>query len=150
MRRLARHVFTFATAVSLVLWVAVCALWVRSYWTADELRRTDGSYRIASVDGRFYVQPGAIPDDIGMSGWALLGFGRWTAPADATIWAIMFPHWFVALLAAPLPALALASMTRVRRRATRRRAGFCPACGYDLRASPQRCPECGAATPLLP
>lgn len=48
--------------------------------------------------------------------------------------------WLPALLAAVLPALWTARLIKSRRA---RRRGFCPACGYDLRASPQRCPECG-------
>jgi hypothetical protein len=43
MRRLARHAFTALAALSLLLCVAVCGLWVRSYYVSDAVfRRTDG------------------------------------------------------------------------------------------------------------
>src|SRR5262249_43956953 len=53
------------------------------------------------------------------------------------------PHWFLALLFAVLPAVRLRAMLRDRRV---NRDGLCPVCGYDLRATPERCPECGRET----
>ncbi|HZN64831.1 MAG TPA: hypothetical protein VFB66_05985 [Tepidisphaeraceae bacterium] len=41
--------------------------------------------------------------------------------------------------------VAVIPVMRRRGRAARLKAGQCPACGYDLRATPERCPECGAA-----
>ena len=47
-----------------------------------------------------------------------------------------------AVLASILPLLWLALLVR-RIRRKRTMIGRCLACGYDLRATPQRCPECG-------
>ena len=50
------------------------------------------------------------------------------------------PDWFLAVITAILPAIFLWRVYRNRREI---RAGLCASCGYDLRATPDRCPECG-------
>ena len=55
------------------------------------------------------------------------------------------PAQLLSELALVVPLLWLTSMLLRRHRARRRAAaGLCPACGYDVRSSPERCPECGA------
>ncbi|MDB5291248.1 MAG: hypothetical protein JWL69_2489 [Phycisphaerales bacterium] len=55
-------------------------------------------------------------------------------------WGVAASWWYLSILTAVYPCWCFA------RRLARRfhpAVGFCQACGYDLRASPHRCPECG-------
>jgi len=62
---------------------------------------------------------------------------------------LILPHWALLLLGA-IPIGMLQWIDYLRRRGQRRaRAGLCVRCGYDLRATPQCCPECGTAVPAL-
>ena len=61
---------------------------------------------------------------------------------DEPVWNVQLAvaYWLPAV-AFGLPPLALLAARRLTRRCNR--PGLCPACGYDLRATPERCPECG-------
>jgi hypothetical protein len=72
------------------------------------------------------------------------GRNRWDR---TTTTMILFPMPLFALLLALLPVGELLLYRRRRLRSRRTSGGLCAVCGYDLRATPQKCPECGATPP---
>ena len=161
-----RRLLNLLTALSLLLCVAACVLWVRSYFRGD-------SYYSGTPDGsQVYVDSGrgylsltrsSVNPLFNRTGRAwgsnrtpqypmsgrpstpseLLGF--WsidmrTSSGPGRRWIVPY-WWLVGVTAAPPAYLAV----NWRRRLARSRAakGLCPQCGYDLRATPGRCPECG-------
>jgi hypothetical protein len=72
---------------------------------------------------------------------SVFGFAFWDQSlARAYLIGISAPCWFLALLPLIYPGLYFRSI-RIRR--NRVRNNLCISCGYDLRESPERCPECG-------
>ncbi|MCY2950687.1 MAG: hypothetical protein NTU53_01765 [Planctomycetota bacterium] len=82
-----------------------------------------------------------------VTSWSLLGIvGGFTLapPATAREIHVSVPYWLLTALLAFYPARR--AWTR-RRQMRRLRLGLCLTCGYDLRASKDRCPECGSPIP---
>ena len=74
-----------------------------------------------------------------------VGTTLWLADLRYALLAV--PYWLLLLTAATPATIAIARARRARSRAT---SGRCVACGYDLRESHDRCPECGAANLARP
>ncbi len=67
------------------------------------------------------------------------GVGSQAAPYRDAAFAVWLPDYF---LIGVLSLFAVYCRTILRRRFA---SGLCPVCGYDLRATPDKCPECGTA-----
>jgi hypothetical protein len=74
-----------------------------------------------------------VPVDAPM-GNALIDERNWNA-------AYVVPSWLLILIFGIPPAARIYAWRRHRRRLAR--TGHCSHCGYDMRATPNRCPECG-------
>jgi hypothetical protein len=171
---LRRHLFNLLTALSLLLFAGLCVLWIRSHerghragyrFVSDHgppvwcqhvtLGWGNGIFVFGLERHVTAAEPPAAPIWETHAPWApsqlfhirpRRGFGQGaTREYDkgqviAQSWGIAFPIWVPAGLLAAVPATRL-----VRRLRRRNRPGLCRVCGYDLRATPGRCPECGTA-----
>ena len=177
-----RRLFNFASALSLVLCFASCALWIKSYRQPDELhwrRYAQGDETIAmifSAEGRillrrehshnepvpkryhrgidwFHPPSANIECFIGQvkrpnrraphyfeAMGLVVAWGPLSPPEDDVVQdAAIVPFRLFFCLSFALP-LVWTAKALSRRRFDH---NYCPVCGYDLRATPHRCPECG-------
>lgn len=151
MKRLARRMFNLATVVSLVLCTATTVLWVRSYLPPNlnwGFRDGNGILVFNDFNPEFAFDdllriarnPGYIRGGWRVGGVEVIRGGFTDTGNPKKYWLIALPLPYLMILLAVLPALWWASAGRERHRRT---TGLCPGCGYDLRATPDRCPECG-------
>ena len=167
-----RRLLNLLTVLSLSLCAAAAVFWVRSLFACDAVSyeasrdRTDNPQLVLYAathrhgigaglhwDARGRVRPRWEwnrdgPRDYEAGGWpegSVFNRLKFTASeyrgGPHRIFAAAAPYWFLLLTASILPGARLASLWRHRHRA---RQGLCRACGYDLRATTDRCPECGA------
>jgi hypothetical protein len=95
-------------------------------WRSDPLQEPAG-----------YAPPTTTPGRGAVRWQRTTGRQYWRDYDQRRLW---IRYWMLAVLAGAWPTTALLVRHVHSRRA---RAGLCPACGYDLRATPDRCPECG-------
>jgi hypothetical protein len=171
-----RRLFTLASVLALLLCLATCALWLRSYWAGEllmmdfDVRPTPGRvdehgtywvgtsrYRVAEVvssRGTLHVGLGAGSGPGRAKAWTstcreyagdpsasepLVSFSS-DVLGGYRCWELTLSFGVVGAAALVLPGIWLLLNARRRRRES---GAACRKCGYGLRASRDRCPECG-------
>ena len=138
--------------------VATVVLWVRSYQGPDFVKYTSpNAWFLGVTSGHgtidvLYIptwaqdpefRTGRYPPDVYYGtrySKRFLGFGTSVIRPELGDRYVNIPHWFVASFSGATSALCARAWCRQRRRM---QSGQCAKCGYDLRATPTRCPECG-------
>ena len=174
-----RRLLNVLTALSLLLCVAVAALWGRSYFVFDDghFLVGDRSLGVGSFRGEISLSQvkagplaGHFPTEwrttlvakidqsqerlSAQCQWRLLGAGVgrhvfWAGEPlkPLTNRVLVLPYWLLAVVTSAPPAMRGIRLLRARRRLIH---SVCPHGGYDLRATPARCPECGTPCPPSP
>ncbi|MGA2443731.1 MAG: hypothetical protein ABSH08_22480 [Tepidisphaeraceae bacterium] len=101
-----------------------------------------GHREIPSLRGGMGYRDNTFLERRGFRFWFFHGTGSALHQKSAMGTGCTFPHWFGVLLLLALPT----RWTFLNRR-NLRESGTCKHCGYDLRATPDRCPECGTIPP---
>ena len=142
-----RRLFTVASAMSLLLCVAAFSTWATFNERVVFLRRDGGLYRflhalgsLVSLHPLHAPNTRRLPEICFFSFQGRIGFG-WAWSDVLFDRELSAPFGLIMVLTACMLLIWLAS----RRPSTK--SGVCRSCGYDLRASNGRCPECGTPIP---
>lgn len=173
--RVKRPIYAAALGLDALLCATTILLWSTSAWrhyhvaaavgeTSGELLLTD--YELTTTvergpgrrNGSFaqVIDPRTLPGSVYKypprdfpNRWWIVRWHRGARGGNVFIppthvLSVRFPFWLIILPLLIWPALAVVTGSRRRRRTA---ALQCFHCGYDMRATPDRCPECGREAP---
>ena len=138
------------TTLSLIGLLISLALWGASYFSISYERTLDGRWTRLHLRGaKLFCMRADISDPNSTDGrWSIEGFSPksgipvpWMTFGPLGFWSVNMPLWIPTILFGSLFSYWYA--LPLHRRCKRKKLGLCVKCGYDLRGSKDRCPECG-------
>jgi len=141
-----KRLFTLLATISLLMAVATAVVWVRcnrQFYAQQAIHITAGPEGWDIICAKsalvlwknrkapLILRPTTLPKGAVWVGVSYAGYAR------------LIPYWELESVLGILPVCWIVLTLRRHSRQKTETAPRCPTCGYDVRASPQRCPECG-------